>query len=46
MGRRARERVRRHFLLTRLLEEWLDLIAGLTLRPRTELFAREPASVA
>ena len=27
MGRRAHERVRRHFLLTRLLEDWLDTIA-------------------
>jgi trehalose synthase len=32
MGRRARARVRRHFLMTRLLEEWLDLIAGLIVR--------------
>jgi hypothetical protein len=31
LGRRARERVRRHFLMTRLLEDWPDLIAGLTL---------------
>src|SRR5204863_1981234 len=30
-GRRARERVRRNFLMTRLLEEWLDLIADLAL---------------
>jgi trehalose synthase len=30
-GRRARERVRRHFLLTRLLEDWIDLISGLAL---------------
>jgi trehalose synthase len=29
VGRRARERVRRHFLMTRLLEDWIDLIAGL-----------------
>jgi trehalose synthase len=35
MGRRARERVRRHFLMTRLLEQWLDLFAALTARSRT-----------
>jgi len=29
MGRRAKERVRRYFLMTRLLEDWLDLIAAL-----------------
>jgi hypothetical protein len=33
MGRRAHQRVRRHFLMTRLLEDWLDLIAALTRRP-------------
>jgi trehalose synthase len=33
MGRRAHQRVRRHFLMTRLLEDWLDLIAALTQRP-------------
>jgi trehalose synthase len=29
MGRRAHERVRRHFLMTRLLEDWLDAISSL-----------------
>jgi len=31
-GRRAQQRVRRRFLMTRLLEDWLDLIASLTLQ--------------
>src|SRR5262249_58493811 len=26
MGRRAEQRVRQHFLMTRLVEDWLDLI--------------------
>jgi len=26
MGRRAQQRVRQHFLMTRLVEDWLDLI--------------------
>jgi trehalose synthase len=41
IGRRARERVRRHFLMTRLLEEWLDLIAALTLRRATKSSSQE-----
>jgi trehalose synthase len=32
MGRRAKERVRRYFLMTRLLEDWLDLITSLLRR--------------
>jgi|SoiMethySBSTD1v2_1073268.scaffolds.fasta_scaffold14912_5 trehalose synthase len=44
LGRRARERVRRHFLMTRLLEDWLDLIAGLTLRRRPRSSAQELAT--
>jgi trehalose synthase len=49
VGRRARERVRRHFLMTRLLENWLDLITQLALeRPRrpTQSSAQELASMA
>jgi trehalose synthase len=46
LGRRARERVRRHFLMTRLLEDWLDLIAGLTRRSRTRSSAQELATSA
>jgi trehalose synthase len=34
VGRRAHERVRRHFLMTRLLEDWLDLIASLIHKTR------------
>ena len=41
IGRRATERVRRHFLMTRLLEEWLDLIAALTLRRATKSSSQE-----
>ena len=41
MGRRAKERVRRHFLMTRLLEDWLDLMASLLL-PRRERVTQEP----
>lgn len=44
LGRRARERVRRHFVMTRLLEDWLDLIAELTLRRRTRSSAQELAT--
>ena len=44
LGRRARERVRRHFVMTRLLEDWLDLIAELTLRRRTRSCAQELAT--
>jgi trehalose synthase len=46
MGRRARERVRRHFLLTRLLEDWLDLIADLTRVERGGPEARRAAAAA
>lgn len=28
LGRRAKESVRRHFLMTRLMEDWIDLIAA------------------
>jgi trehalose synthase len=45
MGRRARERVRRHFLMTRLLEEWLDLITALTARSRTRSSSQELAAI-
>jgi trehalose synthase len=41
MGRRAKERVRRYFLMTRLLEDWLDLMASLLL-PRRERVTQEP----
>ena len=41
IGRRARERVRRHFLMSRLLEDWLDLITALILPKRTRSFAPE-----
>jgi glycosyltransferase involved in cell wall biosynthesis len=46
IGRRARERVRRHFLMTRLLEQWLDLIATLTARSRTRSSPQELAALA
>jgi trehalose synthase len=46
IGRRARERVRRHFLLSRLLEDWIDLIEELALRPRVPESVREPVSAA
>ena len=45
IGRRARERVRRHFLMTRLLEEWLDLITALTARSRTRSSSQELAAM-
>jgi hypothetical protein len=38
--------VRRHFLLTRLLEEWLDLVIDVTEQRRTPSLAREPATAA
>src|SRR5262245_369765 len=43
MGRRAVERVRRHFLLTRLLEEWLDVFTALTARRRKPQELATPA---
>ena len=43
IGRRARERVRRHFLLTRLLEDWLALIAELSLRVKVSEMERAAA---
>jgi trehalose synthase len=43
VGRRARERVRRHFLLTRLLEEWMDLIGDLALGRGLAALAQKPA---
>jgi trehalose synthase len=53
MGRRAKARVRDRFLMSRLLEEWLDLIAGLARSTRIRsagtsaigaaLGAREPS---
>jgi trehalose synthase len=46
IGRRARERVRRHFLMTRLLEQWLDLIAALTARSQTRPSTKELAAPA
>ena len=39
MGERARQRVRRHFLMTRLLEDWLDVIEGLRSRKRGVSFS-------
>jgi hypothetical protein len=39
------ERVRRQFLLTRLLEEWLDLFAELTTRRRVPQELATPAGV-
>jgi trehalose synthase len=45
VGRRAHERVRRHFLMTRLLEDWLDLIASLTLRRQTRSSVQELAAL-
>ena len=41
IGRRARDRVRRHFLMSRLLEDWLDLITALILPKRTRSSAPE-----
>ncbi len=46
IGRRARERVRRHFLLTRLLEEWIDLLAQLVRKRPMAVSAQEPAILA
>jgi trehalose synthase len=46
VGRRARERVPRHFLLTRLLEEWLDLIGELALGRGLAATAHKPAIMA
>ena len=43
LGRRARSRVRRQFLMTRLLEDWLDLIDSLVLR-RPVASRQKPAS--
>jgi len=43
IGRRAKERVRRHFLLTRLLEDWLALIAELSLRVKVSEMERAAA---
>jgi trehalose synthase len=41
MGRRAKERARKHFLMTRLMEDWLDLIAALTRRDRARVPHRQ-----
>jgi Glycosyl transferases group 1 len=46
IGRRARERVRRHFLLTRLLEEWIDLLAQFVRKRPMAVSAQEPAILA
>jgi trehalose synthase len=46
VGRRARERVRRHFLLTRLLEEWMDLIGALALGRGLAATTQRPAIMA
>jgi trehalose synthase len=46
VGRSARERVRRHFLLTRLLEEWMDLIGELALGRGLAAPAQKPAIMA
>jgi len=46
MGRRARARVRRYFLLTRLLDGWLELITELTLPQRTQTTRKERAALA
>jgi trehalose synthase len=45
MGRRARERVRRQFVMTRLLEDWLDLIIEVTARRGAAPTARGTAGV-
>jgi trehalose synthase len=45
IGRRARERVRRHFLITRLLEEWIDLIAQLARQRPMAVSPQEPATL-
>jgi trehalose synthase len=46
MGRRAQQRVRRHFLMTRLLEDWLDLIAALRLPRPVRSYVEERMSAA
>jgi len=46
MGRRAQQCVRRRFLMTRLLEDWLDLIASLTLQRPAGSRVQERASAA
>jgi len=46
MGRLPRQRVRRHVLLTHLLEEWIDLIARLALKRQTAVSAQEPVILA
>jgi trehalose synthase len=44
MGRGARQRVLRHFLLTRLLEDWLDVIADLTVDRQRRTRDSKPAA--
>jgi trehalose synthase len=34
LGRRAKETVRERFLMSRLIEDWIDLLAMLKRRPR------------
>ena len=34
LGRRAKETVRERFLMSRLIEDWIDLLAMLERRPR------------
>jgi trehalose synthase len=46
IGERARQRVRRHFLLTRLLEKWIDLITQLTRKRLVAASAQEPVVMA
>jgi trehalose synthase len=47
MGRRAHERVRRHFLMTRLLEDWLEAIGSVSKQAKSKrLSAQELAAVA
>jgi glycosyltransferase involved in cell wall biosynthesis len=44
VGRGARQRVLRHFLLSRLLEDWLDLIADLTVKRQRPAKGRQPTT--
>lgn len=44
LGRRAREKVRKHLLMTRLVENWLDLIAALPARSGRTLVRELAAS--
>jgi trehalose synthase len=43
LGRRARETVRERFLMSRLVEDWIDLLAMLEGRPRHAALGRAGA---